>query len=210
MEIIQLISSSPSGRAAGPSGMSFDHFKKTVNDVPEICEDLAVFFNEVLLGTKKLPHALCSSRLGALNKPNGGVRPIAVGETISRIFSTMCFRRVRDSSVEFFRPFEFAVGVPDGTTCAALTSDFLFYSNEENVTLIIDFKNVFNCVLRSPISDELSEFFPQLISYFNLVYGKASNLIFDNFDIKSTRGVKQCDPLGPFLFCLALKKLFKI
>ncbi|KAL0246558.1 hypothetical protein GEMRC1_007770 [Eukaryota sp. GEM-RC1] len=167
-EILQLISSSPSGRAAGPSGMSFDHFKIAVNAVPEICEDLAVFFNEVLLGTKKLPHALCSSRLVALSKPNGGVRPIAVGETISRIFSTLCFRRVRDSSVEFFRPFQFAVGVPDGTTCAALTSDFHFHSNEENAILNIDFKNAFNCVLRSTISDELSKFFPQLIPYFNI------------------------------------------
>ncbi|KAL0229366.1 hypothetical protein GEMRC1_013984 [Eukaryota sp. GEM-RC1] len=124
--LLQLISSSPSGRAAGPSGRSFDHFKIAVNVVPEICEDLAVFFNEVLLGTKKLPHALCSSRIVALNKPNGGVRPIAVGETISHIFSTLCFRRVRDSSVEFIRPFQFAIEVPEGTTCAALTSDFLF------------------------------------------------------------------------------------
>ncbi|KAL0248250.1 hypothetical protein GEMRC1_003486 [Eukaryota sp. GEM-RC1] len=116
-----------------------------------------------------------------------------------------CFRRVRDSSVEFFRPFQFAVGVPDGTTCAALTSDFLFHSNEENAILNIDFKSALNFVLRSTISDELSEFFPQLIPYFNLFYGNASNLIFDKFDIKSTRRVKQGDPLGPFLFCLALQ-----
>ncbi|KAL0248126.1 hypothetical protein GEMRC1_003362 [Eukaryota sp. GEM-RC1] len=84
-DIIQLISSSSSGHAAGPFGMSFDHFKIVVNAVPEIREDLADFFSDEVLCTKKLPHAHCSSGLVALNKPNGGVRPIAVGETISRI-----------------------------------------------------------------------------------------------------------------------------
>ncbi|KAL0226827.1 hypothetical protein P9112_014151 [Eukaryota sp. TZLM1-RC] len=41
-------------------------------------------------------------------------------------------------------------------------------------------------------------------------YGKESDLIFNSFGLKSSSGVKQGDPLGPLLFCLAIHKTLNI
>ncbi|KAL0226394.1 hypothetical protein P9112_013718 [Eukaryota sp. TZLM1-RC] len=42
--------------------------------------------------------------------------------------------------------------------------------------------------------------------FFFHFYGKESDLIFNSFGLKSSSGVKQGDPLGPLLFCLAIHK----
>ncbi|KAL0243127.1 hypothetical protein GEMRC1_005688 [Eukaryota sp. GEM-RC1] len=41
------------------------------------------------------------------------------------------------------------------------------------------------------------------------MYGHSSSLIFHEHTISSTRGVKQGDPLGPFLFCLSLQRILR-
>ncbi|KAL0233171.1 hypothetical protein GEMRC1_011916 [Eukaryota sp. GEM-RC1] len=154
-EVIMVIKSLPSGRAAGPSGLSYDHLKVAANFIPEIAADLALFYNDIILKRRKLPSALTASRLVALEKPGGGVRPIAVGESIMRILAIVCFRRVKQSSVDFFRPYQFAIGVPDGTTCAALSADLLFNQGNTNYLLNIDYKNAFNSIFRSSIYEQL-------------------------------------------------------
>ncbi|KAL0205063.1 hypothetical protein P9112_000370 [Eukaryota sp. TZLM1-RC] len=205
-EVSVAIKGLPSGRSAGPSGLSYDHLKSAVNICPEIVDDLVFYFKSVIMGRFKLPQALMASRLVALNKPGGGVRPIAVGESITRLLAIF-FKRVKSSAINFFRPYQFAIGIPDGTTCAALCTDLLFNQKGENYLLNIDFKNAFNSVFRSSILQELELHYPPLLPYFKLMYGSPSNLIFHSENIVSSRGVKQGDPLGPFFFCLALQSV---
>ncbi|KAL0211300.1 hypothetical protein P9112_009598 [Eukaryota sp. TZLM1-RC] len=209
VEISVAIKGVPSGRSPGPSGLSYDYLKSTVNICPEIVDDLAFFFNSVIMGRFKLPQALTSSRLVALIKPGGGVRPIAVGESLKRLLAIICFKRVKSSAIYFFRPYQFAIGIPDGTTSAVLCTDLLFNQkfSIENYLLNIDFKNAFNSVFRCSILQELELHYPPLLPYFKLMYGSPSNLIFHSENIVSSRGVKQGDPLGPFFFCLALQSV---
>ncbi|KAL0205338.1 hypothetical protein P9112_000645 [Eukaryota sp. TZLM1-RC] len=145
------------------------------------------------------PADLNASRLIALEKPGGDSYAS---------FGYFCFRRIKSISINFFRPFQFAIGVPDGTTCASLSANFLFHRSASNFLLSIDYKNAFNSVFRHSIYDQLQLYFPELLPYFRLLYGTPSSLVFDSFTLTSARGVKQGEPLGPFFFCLALHFVF--
>ncbi|KAL0224354.1 hypothetical protein P9112_003744 [Eukaryota sp. TZLM1-RC] len=90
---------------------------------------------------------------------------------------------------------------------AALSSDVFFNSSDSNYIFNLDFKNAFNSVSRSSILPLLQKHFPEVESFFYSFYGKSSTLVYENFDLLSSSGVKQGDPLGPFFFCLAIHPL---
>ncbi|KAL0225696.1 hypothetical protein P9112_013020 [Eukaryota sp. TZLM1-RC] len=95
----------------------------------------------------------------------------------------------------------------DGASSAALSSDLFFNSSDSNYIFNLDFKNAFNSVSRYSILPLLRKHFPQVEPFFYSFYGKSSTLVYENFDLLSSSGVKQGDPLGLFFFCLAIHPL---
>ncbi|KAL0210145.1 hypothetical protein P9112_010229 [Eukaryota sp. TZLM1-RC] len=89
-------------------------------------------------------------------------------------------------------------------------SDTFFNAEENNFIFNLDFKNAFNSVKREAIFEVIKSDFPELSSFFYHFYGKESDLIFNSFALKSSSGVKQGDPLGPLLYCLAIHKTLNI
>jgi hypothetical protein len=57
---------------------------------------------------------LCGAPLTALAKPNGGVRPIAVGEVIRRLVANCLMARVKQSAQELLAPLQMGVAVQGG------------------------------------------------------------------------------------------------
>ncbi|KAL0218942.1 hypothetical protein P9112_004595 [Eukaryota sp. TZLM1-RC] len=110
-------------------------------------------------------------------------------------------------SKEFFSPFQFGIKTIDGASSAAVSSDVFFNSSDSNYIFNLDFKNAFNSVSRSSILPLLQKHFPEVEPFFYSFYGKSSTLVYEYFDLLSSSGVKQGDPLGPLFFCLAIHPL---
>ncbi|KAL0243034.1 hypothetical protein GEMRC1_005597 [Eukaryota sp. GEM-RC1] len=100
-EVANAIARLPKGKAAGPSSISFDLLKAACKAAPEISKDLANYFQQMVCLKVIPPIELTAARLIALVKPGNeikpdGIRPIAVGESISRLFASIVFNRVVD------------------------------------------------------------------------------------------------------------------
>ncbi|KAL0220625.1 hypothetical protein RCL1_000479 [Eukaryota sp. TZLM3-RCL] len=83
-ELLKMILHLPSGKAPGPSGISFDVLKSVVRQCNFIVDALVSFYNNMLSGRIIPPCQLTASRLIALKKPNSKIRPIAVGKSLYR------------------------------------------------------------------------------------------------------------------------------
>ncbi|KAL0227096.1 hypothetical protein P9112_014420 [Eukaryota sp. TZLM1-RC] len=214
-EVLNAVAKLPKGKAAGPSGISFDLLKTACKNAPEICEDLASYFQNLMCLNYVPPHELTAARLVALVKPGkgdkpDGVRPIAIGESLTRLLSSLIFNRISTKARDYLKPFQFGTKTVEGASVASMTSDVFFNSQQHQYNFNLDFKNAFNFVKRNCIFDVLLHDFPELTAYFYLFYGKKSDLIFDSFTLESSSGVKQGDPLGPLLFCLAIHNIIKM
>ena len=71
----------------------------------------------------------------------------------------------------------------------------------------VHFVNAFNSVERYIFLLEYALKLPQIYKWVFFCYSKHSLLFVGNHTISSEAGVQQGDPLGHFLFCLALQKL---
>ena len=97
------IRQAPRGSGTGPSGWRFEHFKVLLEN-DETADGLFSACSAFAKGI--LPDAavtlFSSSRLIALPKPNGDLRPIAIGESIRRLTAkTICFQE-KDEFTDFF------------------------------------------------------------------------------------------------------------
>ncbi|KAL0206531.1 hypothetical protein P9112_001838 [Eukaryota sp. TZLM1-RC] len=197
-EVSRSLSSRPYGRAAGPSLLTFDHLKSASKAVGTIIPSLTQLFNLIMLNPQGFPPELSASRLIPLSKKNNGVKPIAIGEN-------------ENCAKEFLGSFQFGIGTYDGAISAALAVDLFMNLSIDNMAVICDFKNAFNSVKRNAILESLktSPVLAEVSPLFEFLYSKHSNLVLDTDSIPSCSGVKQGDPIGPFLFCVALHPLFE-
>jgi len=190
--------------AAGWRGEYFKYLS------PNAKEYLFKLAQHILQNPKSLPAELrpylFGARLIVLPKPQGGVRPIAIGTILRKDISETLVRILAPQLPEFFAPLQFGVGVPGGTENVVQGLRLAKALSEDNVVAEVDFTNAFNSVERSVIEDLVIRRFPMLKTWFQLCYGKPSHLLVkDQKPIRSERGVQQGDPLGPFLFALALQ-----
>ncbi|KAL0227111.1 hypothetical protein P9112_014435 [Eukaryota sp. TZLM1-RC] len=159
-EVLNAVAKLPKGKAAGPSGISFDLLKTACKNAPEICEDLASYFQNLMCLNYVPPHELTAARLVALVKPGkgdkpDGVRPIAIGESLTRLLSSLIFNRISTKARDYLKPFQFGTKTVEGASVASMTSDVFFNSQQQQYIFNLDFKNAFNSVKRNCIFDVL-------------------------------------------------------
>ena len=207
------VSAANGASSAGPTGWTFRLLKLCCSST-ELQKSFPAFLarviNDLLKGTPPLPSFFTSSRLIALDKGNGKVRPIAVGEVFTRLAGKLALSQFPLSS--FLSPKQFGVESAGGTEPILHGLAATQASYEEMV--LVDVSNAFNTLKREAMDSFLVQHMPSLIPLYSLLYHSPSSLFLHTpsgiTTLLSTTGVRQGCPLGTFLFSAALTPIIKM
>ena len=196
--------------AGGPSGLRISHLRDAVLSEPDIAKRLADLFERLSSGTnqcEELGALLGDCRLVALSKPDGGVRPIAIGETLRRLLGKIIVGKVASDARQDLEPIQVGVGTPNGGVAVYHSANAFHELNPEGVLINIDLKNAFNTMSRVAMFEGLrrSPKLSNLIPLLRLFYLRKGNLILHDatgqgFIIKSNTGSQQGDNYGSLIW----------
>ena len=160
---------------------------------------------------------LLMSRLILIPKPNGGTRPIAIGDTTLRLMLRVINAKVARDVGKKLEPLQVAVGTPGGCEIIAALVQFTLEQGRDSDdtdthrgTFTVDLPNAFNGVNRRSIANGLKEYCPELLDLFTITYGNKSELRAHTADGRghligySEKGCRQGDPLSMLYFSVAL------
>ena len=147
----------------------------------------------------------------ALRKPNGTLRPIAVGEIIRRLTSKVAVELIAERARVLLEPLQLGVKTPNGCEAIVHTARQWLHRHRSDVNKVavsVDVSNAFNTVYRSAVLRAARVHFPSLVPWIDCCYRHDSVLftgsrVVASQVVSSCRCVQQGDPLGLVLFALA-------
>lgn len=213
------------GSAPGPSGWTGDHLQTIMED--EVCaKGVAALITDIYNGSSSLDEIrdlILGSVLITPKKPNGSLRPIAMGEIFYKTAAHYAMHTIQCAIPYIFPTVQYGISKPGGSVRAAhlirnVKSLFDISRNEQDtIILSTDFANAFNATSRSRIlqsvlkDDRCAKIWP----LFYFAYGGNSPLhmfdpetgeLWNNFI--SQNGVRQGDPLAAFAFAHTVQPLY--
>ena len=212
MLVKKMLKSFSRGTAAGPTGLRAQHLKDAVRSAhgDEATEQLTSIINLLARGDAPtlVAQHLAGASLMALQKPTGGIRPIAVGEVLRRLVAKCFCKTYERDATAYLWPKQIGVAAPLGAEVGSQTVRQWCERNqaaEGKIIFVADFGNAFNTIDRGQFLREVRHRIPGLARWAEWCYSRPSNLFFDGVVIQSEVGVQQGDPLGPLFFALALQ-----
>ena len=135
-------------------------------------------------------------KLIALKKPDGGLRPIGVGNTFRRLSAKCAGYHVFESCQVGYGSRQVGVGTKKDAELASHVFRCLIESPKlkKNVISKIDFENAYNSINRQFMLEKFFEIHPEVYKYSHSVYSHPFFLFYGDSVIKSCDGTQQGDP----------------
>ena len=130
------------------------------------------------------------AKLIALKKPDGRLRPIAVGNTFRRLSAKCAEYHVFESRQTRYGSRQVGVGTKRGAKLASHILRCLMERPQpkENVFLKIDFENAFNSINQQFVLEKILEIHPDVYKYSHSAYSQPSFLFYGDSVIKYCEG----------------------
>ena len=213
-DVYKAVMSFAPGSAGGTTCLRPQHVKdclsdKLGQDASNLKSALTEFVNLLLSGKvpDRIKPLIAGANFSAFNKPNGGLRTFAVGDTLRRV-AGKCAASIASSKFKsYFAPLQVGFGTRGGAEAAVhAVRAFIKSANENDVLLKLDFSNAFNHVKTDYVAELLAEEMAELLPFYRLCYEQGSFLPFGEGFLVSEEGFQQGDPLVVFLFCLSIHR----
>ena len=167
--------------------------------------------NMIRQGTAPGADLLCASRLIGLQKPDGGVRPIAVGDLIYKVALKALL--ITSFSKDMLLPNQLGVNSVGGVEPAIfLLEEAISGPNRLETKQIasLDLVNAYNRIGRTTIAAAVAKYAPTFYRAAKWAYNYPSILVTNSGQtLASAEGVRQGDPLAPLLFSLAIRPMLE-
>ena len=185
-ETVEALESFPVGSSGGLNGLTAQHIldKPSVGseirrvllaNLVEVCDIVAL--GTVHADARDIVYA---SWLIAAAKPSGGLRPIAIGNTLRRLTAKILLARVRASVSTLLSPRQLGCAARGGSEIAVHSVRTYLHGNERSVSLKVDFKNAFNSYRPDTMLKEVHahtpEIYPMVAHAYSLQYRSSSRI----------------------------------
>jgi hypothetical protein len=199
--------------------MTFEMLEVLLSD--SVClTGLARIVTNIVNGTldSRFKEYLLPSREIGIQKPGGGIRPIAIGEVLYRAAASFALYPQLASAAKILHPINLGVGVSGGCeTVVHCVSYFLSSPSLDAACLACDFKNAFNSASRARMLEALfaENSLKSLWRLAHWAYSEPSRLFVQDRSghtvatLTSEEGVRQGDPLASLLFCLGVQDVYR-
>ena len=116
--------------------------------------------------------------LSPLAKPDGGIRPLAVGEVLRRLAARAVCHQCQEAFRKDLAPHQFAVAVGAGCETIHKSVSALAELDADLVVSAVDVTNAFNSILRARCLAAVRALRPELVRFVELWYGRSSAYLF--------------------------------
>ena len=202
--------------AGGPSGVDANGFRRILacksfkQSSTRLCEAIATMtrtlFTQYIDPMTIEP--LVANRLIPLDKGEGAVRPIGVGEVLRRICGKCVMSVVKKDVVDASGSLQLCAGQKSGSEAAIHAMHTIFESDDTDAVLLIDASNAFNALNRAAALHNIRILCPIIAIYAINTYRQPARLfVIGGKEIVSAEGTTQGDPLAMGLYALSIQPL---